>query len=273
MGWGHFTRFIGISFEETAASSAITVMSYNLHQLSGLRKGTKKEQTKRGLDFEQFFQDQKPQLLCVQEVGQANIQPLKDRLKMPYHHSIKGKGTAIYSVYPFITQGEVDFGKKINSCLWADVKIGESTVRVYSVHLQSNRVSTLADQVIQEGDLQERETWSDIKGMISKVKQAAKVRARQAELLAIHIKKCPHPVIVCGDFNDTPQSYTYRLIADQLHDGFCQKGSGIGTTYAGSIPALRIDFILHDPSIQIWQHKIWRVPFSDHYPVVSKLQL
>jgi endonuclease/exonuclease/phosphatase family metal-dependent hydrolase len=70
------------------------------------------------------------------------------------------------------------------------------------------------------------------------------MRARQAEILREHIAASPHPVIVCGDFNDTPLSYSYRLMSKGLKDSFMEKGWGLGTTYAGALPALRIDYIL-----------------------------
>lgn len=276
MGWGHFTRFIGLNVDNIAPadeSAYTTVMSYNIHALASLRFGTKREKSEKIDLFYELFEKEKPAILCVQEAGGVSAQFLDEQLQMPYRHNIVGKGTAIHTTFPIVDKGEIDFGTKINSCLWADLQIGASVFRVYSTHLQSNRVSSLADQVIQGGDLQDQQTWLDIGGMIGRVKRAAAIRAEQAELIAQHIAQSPHRVIVCGDFNDTPQSYTYRKIAEGLHDGFCQSGSGFGTTYAGSIPALRIDYILHDPSIPIGQHKILRIPLSDHYPVISKLRL
>jgi endonuclease/exonuclease/phosphatase family metal-dependent hydrolase len=82
---------------------------------------------------------------------------------------------------------------------------------------------------------------------------------------------CPFPVIVLGDFNDTPQSYTYAVIrGEDLHDSFVQRGSGIGTTYAGSIPGLRIDFVMTGSRFTIIRHEVLKLPYSDHYPVVAE---
>ena len=80
----------------------------------------------------------------------------------------------------------------------------------------------------------------------------------------------PYKVIVCGDFNDTPQSYTYNLLSENLNDSFKTKGVGFGTTYAGSIPALRIDYILTHEKIKVQSHKILKENYSDHFPVICK---
>jgi endonuclease/exonuclease/phosphatase family metal-dependent hydrolase len=77
---------------------------------------------------------------------------------------------------------------------------------------------------------------------------------------------------VCGDFNDTPNSYVYRILSDRLQDSFKEKGLGIGTTFAGSIPLLRIDYILADMQFKINECKVIHNKWSDHYPVVTEMQ-
>ena len=277
MGWGHFTRFVGLNFTSGVEkdSAYISVMTYNVEHLSFLRNGTEKKKKAKREQFGKMMEGQKPQILCVQESPQYALDLLEEYFKLPYQHAHAppDKGAAIYSVYPMKNQGIIDFGTKTNSCIWADLQVGKKILRVYSLHLQSNRISSVADRVIKKGDLQEKETWVDIGGVIGKVKKTAAIRAQQAEQVIAHIKKSPHPVLVCGDFNDTPQSYTYRIIAEDLKDGFCDRGSGIGTTYAGAIPALRIDYILSDPNIEFGACKVLREEFSDHYPVVGKIKL
>jgi endonuclease/exonuclease/phosphatase family metal-dependent hydrolase len=81
-------------------------------------------------------------------------------------------------------------------------------------------------------------------------------------------------VVVCGDFNDTPNSYTYHQISKGLNDAFREAGSGIGTTYVGKIPFLRIDYILYSKErFDPLYFKVIRKNLSDHYPVVSTLKI
>ena len=81
-------------------------------------------------------------------------------------------------------------------------------------------------------------------------------------------------MLVIGDFNDTPQSYVYStILGNDLHDSFVVHGTGIGTTYAGSIPGLRIDYILSSNNIDITYHEVPKLQYSDHYPVVAECVL
>ena len=146
-------------------------------------------------------------------------------------------------------------------------------IRVFNLHLQSNSISALTDKVAAEGNIQEKETWLNIRGIVGRFKRAAQLRARQAEEIALKIAQSPHPVIVGGDFNDTPQSYTYHTLVKELNDTFKQCGRGIGSTYSGKIPALRIDYVLSSKHFKSIRHKTYtRRTFSDHYPVESYIE-
>lgn len=98
-------------------------------------------------------------------------------------------------------------------------------------------------------------------------------RIEQATLIKVHQKKSPYPSIICGDFNDTPQSFLYTLLNEGMKDSFDEKGSGLGTTRQGMVPALRIDYILADPALTIFSHDIIKGKFSDHYVITSEIQL
>ncbi len=86
--------------------------------------------------------------------------------------------------------------------------------------------------------------------VIKKLKRAFQKRARHVEIISEHITTSPHPVIVCGDFNDTPSSYAYYRISRHLIDSFIESGFGFGQTYTGRMPSFRIDYILHDKEIE-----------------------
>mgnify|MGYP000267215571 FL=1 len=65
---------------------------------------------------------------------------------------------------------------------------------------------------------------SSMKDRLQTMRHHAIRRNRQADLLANAIAESPYPVIVCGDFNDTPASYVYRKISRSLQDCFLQAG-------------------------------------------------
>ena len=89
------------------------------------------------------------------------------------------------------------------------------------------------------------EQMHEIRAIGSRLKSAFVLRAEQAQIIANYIKDSPYPVIVMGDFNDTPQSYAYRKIRKGIHDAFRLAGGGFGNTYSGDLPSFRIDFIMH----------------------------
>jgi endonuclease/exonuclease/phosphatase family metal-dependent hydrolase len=93
------------------------------------------------------------------------------------------------------------------------------------------------------------------------------------DILSAHIRQSPYPTIVCGDFNDTPVSYTYHKMRGKLVDAFIESGSGIGNTYLGNFPSFRIDYIFHSKSFRSCCFRTDRINMSDHYPVMCTLSL
>src|SRR5699024_7253767 len=98
-------------------------------------------------------------------------------------------------------------------------------------------------------------------------------RSKEVDILAEKIKESPYPVLVCGDFNDPPNSYSYSSVSDGLKDAFLEKGFGVGRTFRKVSPTLRIDYIFTSTSIGIVNFNIMHVDYSDHYPIVSKIVL
>jgi endonuclease/exonuclease/phosphatase family metal-dependent hydrolase len=119
----------------------------------------------------------------------------------------------------------------------------------------------------------EEENTNGIKKILSRLKIAFTKRASQAESVAASIRNSNHPVVLCGDFNDTPSSYSYKTISENLCDAFRESGSGLGTTYAGPFPAFRIDFILHSPQIKSFEYTTISQKLSDHFPISCILNL
>ena len=277
LGWGHVKSFVGLNFfGDSTTANPIVIASYNIHALKGLYQGIKNKEIKKKneRDFVEFLKKEGTiHILCTQETSQSSSKFIREHFDFPYHHQLKYKKTALFSKFPILKTGEVSFGLNSNSCIWADVQINQQTVRIYSIHLQSNQVSSTADKVMTEGDLRSKETLKDIKGMMGKYRFFTKRRAAQAQKVANHIALAPHPVIICGDLNDTPQSFSYHILTKNLKDSFKEKGFGLGTTYAGNIPALRIDYILYDKKIKLHNLKILKENFSDHYPVICQISL
>ncbi len=274
MGWSHLTGFVGWHGIPTYdPGKSITILSYNVQ--SGRDYETIKQLKKplSGPLHAAMHQKTGSNIVCFQEIRKAYLLEMSEALELPHLHTIPYSSVAILSPVPFIDKGGERFPESSNGYLWVDIKLQGQRIRVFNIHLQSNKVSGVTDKVIEAGDLQEKETWMDIRLVLGRIKRATGTRSQQVKTVADQIANSPYPVIVCGDFNDTPQSFSYHLLSRGLKDSFREKGRGFGTTYAGNIPALRIDYILVDPRFDVLETQIPRVPYSDHYPVISNLEL
>lgn len=190
-------------------------------------------------------------------------------------NKIQHFGIATYTKYPIVNKGVIEFGYKNNNvCIYTDIMINKDTVRVYNMHLQSILFSKKDYDFIEK--LEKEKEVNELEGTINIMKrmQSAFVRrAQQAEMVSAHIARSPYPVIVCGDFNDSPFSYTYNRIQYNLTDAFSESGSDLGRTYLGKFPSFRIDYILHSKNIRSYNYTTHDVSYSDHYPVSCYLKL
>jgi len=228
-----------------------------------------------------IVRDQEPDIVCFQDFyheaagGFITMEGLSEAFDLPYHRfgetlALRGTdrwGMAIFSRFPIVSSRFIHFeGTKLNGMLVADIQLDSLTVSVINVHLQSLHFNPDELAAFDEG--YRRSSWKIARSL----RYGFKKRAEQTRLVAEAIKQSEHPVIVCGDFNDTPVSYAYGTISNGLNDAFIKKGVGLGTTYAGSLPGLRIDYILMSKSFEILGFRRIKEGVSDHYPVVASFR-
>ncbi|MDA9773352.1 endonuclease/exonuclease/phosphatase family protein [Saprospiraceae bacterium] len=268
IGFGGANKFMSFDSPKVIKSpNIIQITSYNV--ASGMMIGkSEKEQ------FYSFLKEQyNDGIFFFQESSTTILDKLQRRYPNEHFVRLKGKRATIMSHYPVLDSGILAFADAFNTCVWADIKVNGEKVRIYSVHLQTNKVTQIADDVIAKGDLGDKETWGNVKTMMGRYSNSTVKRLDQVEKIIANIEKINYPVIVAGDFNDIPQSYLYTKMSDKLQDAFVQKGFGLGTSFNGNIPALRIDYIFLHRRFQVLDFKTHRYPFSDHYPVSSEVLL
>lgn len=274
-GWQHITGFVGFDFgKNQIPENALIVATHNLGDIYRGRPATDAWCEKRASEYAAFLKaNGSPDILCSQETSGKFYRLLAEKMGYAHTFNLK-KGTVILSRYPIVAGGDVPFGNTYNSTLWADVQMpNKKVLRLYNVHLQSNRVTKTTEKVIKKGELDEEQTWEDISFVLSRVGSATGLRAQQAQKLREHIMASKWPVVICGDFNDTPNSYVYALLSEGFNDTFRKKALGVGTTFAGSLPLLRIDYVLTEKTLKTYSCSTLREggKFSDHYPVVVAL--
>lgn len=275
LGFGYLMSVFGVHFlKKNTSDTTLKVVSFNVGSALDYEK-TKKY-------FNEFIKHEDAELLCFQEFAQTDndlksiINVVESLKKYPYKMRMDGNTNVIFSKFPIILKNIIPFNNPngANGCNYADIKLSDNkTIRIYNVHLESNSVSGIADYLTEKAEFDKKATWGKVLTMLKLVRRNARKRANQAEKIAQHIASSPYPVIVCGDFNDIPVSYTYNVISENLTDAFKVKGHGFGTTYSGNIPALKIDYILTDKKITPLSFDIPDVRFSDHFPVVSEVKI
>lgn len=232
-----------------------------------------------------FIRSEHPDVICLQEFYSGNkvkissINYLRLFGENPYKHieysssgSKSGHGIAIFSKYPVIRKGKIPFKNSNNKCIYVDILFKGDTLRVYNNHLQSVKFREknyrVLDSLRMGGNPPE---INELKDISSRLKKAFILRSEQTDLLKAHSLNSPYPVIICGDFNDTPVSYTYRKLTRGLDDAFLKAGKGRGNTYHGKLP-LRIDYILYSPEFEAIEFEKVEANLSDHYPIISVLR-
>jgi endonuclease/exonuclease/phosphatase family metal-dependent hydrolase len=234
-----------------------------------------------------FINDEDPDIICFQEyyTQEKGVFSTKDLYKSlkntPYRHVYytigegqnSNYGIATFSSYPVVGKGVIRFENSFNISIYTDINFNGDTIRIFNNHLQSVHLNIQNYAFLDSLKLRYNDQQlNEILDISYRLKDAFIKRAQQADMISKKISESPYPVIICGDFNDTPVSYTYKKIKSSLSDSFIEAGSGIGSTYAGIFPSFRIDYILHQSNMNALYTERVRLKLSDHYPILTYLR-
>jgi endonuclease/exonuclease/phosphatase family metal-dependent hydrolase len=244
------------------------VMSYNV-RLFNLYKWLDKIDVSP--EISTFIKDKNPDILCLQEYSNSNS--VDFRIFKHNYVLVEGKNTksgqGIYSKHPIINQGKIDFPKTTNNAIFADIKRGKDTIRVYSIHLQSVKITPDIHEI--DKDINGITQDQSMK-MLKRMSTSFKEQQEQAEIIKKHKADCHYPIIICGDMNNSAFSYVYRNIKGNLTDAFEEAGKGFGKSYNFRYYPARIDYVFVDKKIQVKQFETFpEFINSDHFPLVTRL--
>ncbi len=289
VGWNfHLNSFALQSPAKVSVNtdSVLRVMSYNAHLFLPLNQKKYDKQSKR--EVIDLLLREEPGIICFQEFytrrkGEYNtLDTLKKQGSLKYTYlEIFEQNTdeilamAIFSKYKIINKGHIPFYDRAhaNTCIYADILFKGDTIRIINVHLQSISFQPEDYEYLNKVTKQAEPDMASSKRIGVRLKRAFIKRSGQSEKIAEFIQESPYPVIVCGDFNDTPVSYAYNTLSRGLKNTFREKGSGFGITYGGDFPNFQIDYILCSPSFRVLNYTIIKKKYSDHYPIISDLEL
>jgi len=269
IGIGNISNYLGTSPNSTSSKENIKVLTYNVRLFNKYNWLEKRNIKEKIFDF---FKTENADILCIQEFYTPDKIP---NFNYPYRHiGLQSKKNqwhmAIYSNYSQIKKETVSIkGERMNNtCIYSDMVIKEDTIRVYNIHLASNWFNSSDYSFMQNP--QKEKLKEGLLGITKRMKNSYEKRAVEVKVIKEHIGTSPYPLIICGDFNDTPLSYAYHSIKGNLADAFSLSGKGIGTSFV-KIPALRIDYILHDTEFKSTNYQKYNEVLSDHYAVSCEI--
>lgn len=245
-----------------------TVMSYNVRLFNKFNWNKKANIPTK---IAEFVTEKNPDILCIQEYSNLEKTQFSN---YKYKHVFKeGKniivGNSIFSKYKIIDKGVINFPNSTNNAVYADIIKDKDTLRIYSMHLQSIKIST----DIEEEEIQKMNE-SKTKYIFRKISSAFTKQQEQALLLKQHYTDCKYKKIICGDMNNSAFSFVYRTIKGSMQDAFESNGEGFGKTYNFKYYPARIDYIFADKNIQINSFETLNDFYnSDHFPLISRLEI
>ncbi len=263
-------------FRREAPADAIKVLSYNV---MGFHCDTPLS-ANNPTPVLTYLRESNADILCLQEFASYNRtmraaidEALKD---YPYRHHQSigqgGLGLACYSRFPILDAARVDYNSEGNGSVAYHIALSGDTLLLINNHLESNKLTrddrAMMAEMIDDPAAEKVKEHSLL--LLRKLAQTVPTRARQADAVAQLIEEAGEEatVIVCGDFNTAPYSYTYRTISDRLTDSFNESALGPQISYHERGFFFRIDYILHSANLKGYQCRIDRsIATSDHYPI------
>ncbi len=251
------------------AKTGLKIATYNVCMFGRETSGFK------ALDILAEMRRQKVDVLCLQEYNEVSGDKKNSESYKEYfpYMAVGHDDMVIFSRYPIKKSDKILFDYTSNSAMWADVDVNGDMLRIYNVHLQTTGINRTMHQAgklaAQDYDVSNNRL---LKAIFGNYTLGMMFRSSQANIIATDKRTSPHPVILCGDFNDVPYSYVYNTMLGNMVDGFKECGSGWMRTFRGN-KAVRIDYIFHDEVIKGLSYYMEEITNSDHYPVFMKIAL
>ena len=271
-GYGFMRKYIQLQGEDIE-NGDVKVLSFNVMHFAG--KGVD-SQKKTAAEIVDFLSNQDADIICLQEVrirrnSIFNLAQTVEDLDFIQHYQYARSSTSYGSVtmtrYPIVNMGEIRFENSRNISIYTDVLIDNDTVRVFNIHLQSYQIDPNRYSIIESTESTDNIEMKEVREVKTKFKNAYVLRAEQVREIRKYIDESPHHVILCGDFNDPPASFSYHSLIKGLKDAFVSSGRGVGRTYAGKLPSLRIDYIFHSHGFLSYNFQTYDFLVSDHLPI------
>jgi len=274
---GSIRSYFPLNFPKKAPERCLKVMSYNIEMWGGNDIDTLKDSY---LPIAQYIGRERPDIVCLQEAMSKN-KDFYEKYIFPeipyklYHDSVclKNISIALLSRYPIVDR-RILSRNECNQAVafWVKMSPNDTLVVVnchlMSMHLSENERTGFSNLMHRkETDIPE----SMSRSILSKLYHSGLKRADMVDSVANFVKQYRKGnLILCGDFNDTPISYTRQRIASQLTDAYRATANGLGRSFNRYAMMVRIDYMFCSSQWEPYDcHIDNHVDYSDHYPIIS----
>lgn len=263
-----------VNLHEDIPDNSITVLSYNTGFF------TPNDENKCDVsNTAKYIEDYNADIICLQECPtetETGRQLVGKMDSLGYNKREHG-GKVIFTKWNFLGKAVLESNGGGNGLMAWYISNGKDTLLLVNVHLQSNHFNP-------EEKKEYKEAITGVDGhmikntgniLLSKLSSYASQRQMQVDSLCQLIgEHHGDRILICGDMNDTPISYTCRQISKRLTSAFRQSGSGVGISYNQEWFPIRIDHIFLSSNLKSHETYIdHSILSSDHYPIVSHVSL
>ncbi|MGL4518293.1 MAG: endonuclease/exonuclease/phosphatase family protein [Phocaeicola sp.] len=257
-----------------ANETTLSVMTYNVKSFGGEITGYSAK------EFFEIIKEKSIDVICFQEYGASGDFTERDLYNLyssyfPYSFIPENQSNAIYSRFPIKQNQSISFQESNNHAIWADIEVDRATVRVINVHMQTTSFDRMRGKLSKARVNVGHESQEGIVSSYLEqgIKENLLKRASQAQIIEDLVDATNHSVVLCGDFNDSPGTYTYETLKGGLKDGFKTAGVGYASTYRHLYNLLRIDYLFHSPDLMGIRYEVIPYEMSDHNPVYLLVSL
>ena len=283
LSFGAVRAYCPINIPNPHPRGCIKVMSYNVKMFSA-GETTTNDNYKNLLAY---LKKSDADVVCLQEAGippdifgMGIINVMK---RWAYHDSLtlgqkfNNNTISIYSRFPIIRCKRIPFYSPFHASIAYTLRVGTDTIIVINNHFVSNAISDsdksmYKNMVKNPGDMSMK---TDVRYLVGKIGRAGIKRAEQADSVAAFVSRHPDcPIILCGDFNDSPISYAHYRVTRNLNDAYVSSGFGPGISYHEAGMYFRLDNIMYSKHWRAYSAIVdSHISASDHYPISCYLKL
>ncbi len=275
--------YIPINVSKDVPDGAIKIISYNICAYGG----NYKYDDAFG-KFLSYLAEQKPDIICLQEDVDAKHKiSYEEYAKQGFTYNdtlvICKKATSfnavgIHTRFPILKRERIDYPSESNGSAAWWLNVEGDTIIIVNNHFESchlNKSDRRQYKQILKGEVPRDSVRAESEVLLIKLAEANAKRCGQIDAVLRYVEEhSQYPIVVCGDFNDNPISYSRHRMADRLKDAFVKTGRGLGLSYNQKAFSFRIDHLFCSETIEPYNCEIdAEMDASDHNPLICWLKI